>query len=102
MSADAEEEVGRGPSKVEGLKVISDGLGGFLLDELADLSTDRITEGAYQLLKFHGSYQQDDRDTRRERKKQGLDRAWQSNFVPGSRSATGQVMVLRATSPQPP
>ena len=41
MSADAEEEVGRGPSKVEGLKVISEGLGGFLLDELADLSTDQ-------------------------------------------------------------
>ena len=31
MSADAEEEVGRGPSKVEGLKVISEGLGGFLV-----------------------------------------------------------------------
>jgi len=96
MSADAEEEVGRGPSKVEGLKVISEGLGGFLLDELADLSTDRISEGAYQLLKFHGSYQQDDRDTRRERKKQGLDRDWQfmvRTKFPGGRLTAEQYLL---------
>jgi sulfite reductase beta subunit-like hemoprotein len=96
MSADAEEEVGRGPSKVEGLKVISEGLGGFLLEELADLSTANISEGAYQLLKFHGSYQQDDRDSRRERKKQGLDRAWQfmvRTKFPGGRLTAEQYLL---------
>jgi sulfite reductase (ferredoxin) len=96
MSADTDEEVTRGPSKVEGLKEISEGLGGFMLEEMADLSTDRISEGAYQLLKFHGSYQQDDRDLRKERKKQGLDRAWQfmvRTKFPGGR-LTGEQYLL--------
>jgi sulfite reductase beta subunit-like hemoprotein len=98
MSADSdiEEQVSRGPSKVEGLKEMSEGLGGFLLEELADLSTDHISEGAYQLLKFHGSYQQDDRDTRRERKKQGLDRAWQfmvRTKFPGGRLTAEQYLL---------
>ncbi|MBV9788643.1 MAG: NADPH-dependent assimilatory sulfite reductase hemoprotein subunit [Chloroflexi bacterium] len=64
------------PSKVEDLKLESQGLAGDLWEELADESTDRVSEDSYQLLKFHGSYQQDDRDLRRERKQQGLDRAW--------------------------
>ncbi|HJZ45514.1 MAG TPA: NADPH-dependent assimilatory sulfite reductase hemoprotein subunit, partial [Roseiflexaceae bacterium] len=96
MSADTEDEVVRGPSKVEGLKEISQGLGGFMLEELADLSTDHISEGAYQLLKFHGSYQQDDRDLRKERKKQGLDRAWQfmvRTKFPGGRLTTDQYLL---------
>jgi sulfite reductase (ferredoxin) len=96
MSAEIDEEVVRGPSKVEGLKEISEGLGGFLLEELADLSSDHISEGAYQLLKFHGSYQQDDRDVRRERKKQGLDRAWQfmvRTKFPGGRLTAEQYLL---------
>lgn len=64
------------PSKVEDLKLESLGLAGDLWEELADESSDRVSEDSYQLLKFHGSYQQDDRDLRRERKQQGLDRAW--------------------------
>ena len=82
MSADSENEAARARSHVEELKEISDGLGGFLLDELADLSTDRISEDAYQLLKFHGSYQQDNRDERAAISKAG--RA----FWPGRRPYT--------------
>jgi sulfite reductase beta subunit-like hemoprotein len=96
MSADAENQVAKPLAHVEHLKEISDGLGGFLLDELADLSTDRITEDAYQLLKFHGSYQQDDRDERRERKKQGLDRAWSfmvRTKFPGGRLTAEQYLL---------
>jgi sulfite reductase (ferredoxin) len=96
MSVDTETEVTRAPTKVEHLKEISEGLGGFLLDELADLATDRISEDAYQLLKFHGSYQQDDRDERRERKKQGLDRAWSfmvRTKFPGGRLTAEQYLL---------
>jgi sulfite reductase beta subunit-like hemoprotein len=96
MTVETEQEVTRGPSKVEGLKAISEGLGGFLLEELADLTSDKISEEAYQLLKFHGSYQQDDRDERRERKKQGLDRAWQfmvRTKFPGGRLTAEQYLL---------
>ena len=96
MSADSENEAARARSHVEELKEISDGLGGFLLDELADLLTDRISEDAYQLLKFHGSYQQDNRDERRERKKQGLDRAWSfmvRTKFPGGRLTAEQYLL---------
>ncbi len=55
MSAKNESEVAPALAHVEHLKEISEGLGGFLLDELADLSSDRSSEDAYQLLKFHGS-----------------------------------------------
>ena len=41
MSVDTENEATRAPTKVEHLKEISDGLGGFLLDELADLGLRR-------------------------------------------------------------
>lgn len=86
----------RAPSKVEHLKIESDGLGGLLFDELNDTSSDRISEDAYQLLKFHGSYQQDDRDERRDRKKQGLDRAWSfmvRTKFPGGRLTAEQYLM---------
>ncbi len=76
-------------SKVEELKLASEGLGGSLFDEINDLTTERISEDAVQILKFHGSYQQDDRDLRRERKKQGLDRAW--SFMVRTKHAGGRL-----------
>lgn len=84
------------PSKVEGLKQESQGLAGDLWQELADESSDRVSEDSYQLLKFHGSYQQDDRDLRRERKQQGLDRAWSfmvRTKFPGGRLTAEQYLV---------
>ena len=84
------------PSKVEGLKATSDGLEGNLWEEIFDESTDRITEDSYQLLKFHGSYQQDDRDHRQERKKQGLDRDWSFMIrtkFPGGRLSAEQYLM---------
>ncbi len=83
-------------SKVEKLKVTSEGLGGLLLEEIRDEERDHISEAAYQLLKFHGSYQQDDRDLRKERKKQGLDRAWQfmvRTKTPGGRMTAEQYLL---------
>lgn len=53
------------------LKRESDFLRGPIALDLAD-ETRRFSETSQQLLKFHGIYQQDDRDVRRERKRQGL------------------------------
>ncbi|NOK61935.1 MAG: NADPH-dependent assimilatory sulfite reductase hemoprotein subunit [Chloroflexi bacterium AL-W] len=84
------------PTKVEQLKVENDGLGGLLFDEITDTTSDHISESAYQLLKFHGSYQQDDRDLRKERKQQGLDRDWQfmvRTKTPGGRMTAEQYVL---------
>lgn len=80
---------------VEQLK-IENGLGGLLFDEMADLGQDNVSEDAYQLLKFHGSYQQDDRDVRQARKKEGLGRAWSFMLrtkFPGGRLTAEQYLV---------
>ena len=52
------------PSKVERIKAGSDGLRGSIASELAAPS-ERFGEGDIQLLKFHGIYQQEDRDQRK-------------------------------------
>jgi sulfite reductase (ferredoxin) len=62
-------------SEVERIKLDSLGLRGPLPQELATDST-HLSEEAKQVLKFHGSYQQEDRDQRRERKKAGLEPAY--------------------------
>ena len=59
-------------SKVEGIKVTSDHLRGTIAEELA-AGVPVFSNDSYELLKFHGIYQQDDRDVRTERKRQGLD-----------------------------
>jgi sulfite reductase (ferredoxin) len=53
------------PTPVEGVKEESRHLRGTLFDELAEPGTP-FTTPATHLLKFHGIYQQDDRDARRE------------------------------------
>lgn len=62
-------------SEVERIKLESKGLYGPLPEELESDST-HLSEEAKQLLKFHGSYQQEDRDKRKERKKAGLEPAY--------------------------
>ena len=59
----------------EGLKSGSHGLAGTISQEFA-LAQDFFSDENNQLLKFHGTYQQDDRDVRIERKKQGLDKLY--------------------------
>lgn len=63
-------------SKNEHIKTGSNFLRGTILEGLADVSTGAISEDDGQLLKFHGSYQQDDRDVRNERRRQKLDKAY--------------------------
>ncbi len=60
----------------EGLKTASNFLRGTIAEELADLSTGAVTEGSNQLLKFHGTYLQDDRDLRADRRSHKLDKAY--------------------------
>lgn len=58
-------------SKVESIKLASRNLRGPVDLELNNPS-DHFSEEGYQILKFHGIYQQDDRDVRKARKAQGL------------------------------
>jgi sulfite reductase (NADPH) hemoprotein beta-component len=63
-------------SHVEKIKRESRHLRGTLADSLEDAHTGAIREDDTVLIKFHGSYQQDDRDTRDERRRQKLEPAY--------------------------
>ena len=54
-------------SSVEKIKTGSDGLRGSLKESLQDDITGALREDDQSLIKFHGLYQQDDRDRREER-----------------------------------
>ncbi|MBV8177022.1 MAG: NADPH-dependent assimilatory sulfite reductase hemoprotein subunit [Verrucomicrobia bacterium] len=60
---------------VEEIKSESRALRGTIKETLSGEGP-HFSEEEYQLLKFHGTYQQDDRDQRATRKKQNLDKAW--------------------------
>jgi sulfite reductase (NADPH) hemoprotein beta-component len=60
----------------EGIKTRSNYLRGTIAEGLADLSTGSMSEDDQQLLKFHGTYQQDDRDLRQNRRKHKLEKAY--------------------------
>ena len=63
-------------SELEKLKYDSNYLRGTLKDSLADPVTAAIAEADTQLSKFHGIYQQHDRDLEKERKRQKLEPAF--------------------------
>ncbi len=60
----------------EGIKTRSNYLRGTITEGLADHSTGSMCEDDQQLLKFHGTYQQDDRDIRAGRRKHKLEKAF--------------------------
>jgi sulfite reductase (NADPH) hemoprotein beta-component len=62
---------------VEDIKAESRRLRGSLLQSLADPVTGALREDDQTLIKYHGSYQQDDRDLRDERRRQKLEPAYQ-------------------------
>ena len=68
----ADQGAASAPTKFEQLKASSGHLKEPLLSELAN-GNPNFTEGAVQILKFHGSYQQDNRDNRRK----GAEKDWQ-------------------------
>jgi sulfite reductase (NADPH) hemoprotein beta-component len=63
-------------SHLEHIKAASRFLRGGIAEGLADPVTGAIGDDDTKLLKFHGSYQQDDRDLREERRKQKLEPAY--------------------------
>jgi sulfite reductase (ferredoxin) len=62
-----------GFSKNESIKANSNHLRGLIREELVE-DTPAFSEESEQLLKFHGIYQQDDRDRRKEARAMGLDK----------------------------
>jgi sulfite reductase (NADPH) hemoprotein beta-component len=60
-------------SAVEKIKQASDGLRGSLVESLGDKVTGAIREADQAVIKFHGMYQQDDRDRREERSAKKLE-----------------------------
>ena len=61
---------------MEKIKKASRGLRGTLVESLQDPLTGAIRDSDTQLIKFHGSYMQDDRDLRAEREHQKLEPAY--------------------------
>lgn len=64
------------PLTNEDIKIQSNYLRGTIAEGLQDESTGAISATDLQLTKFHGTYMQDDRDVRDERKAQGLEPAY--------------------------
>src|SRR5947207_15232159 len=69
------EETGGKRSKVEVLKEGSNFLRGTIKETL-ESDVDHFSEDEYNLLKFHGTYQQDDRDQRAAARKSGRGKEW--------------------------
>ncbi|MCL4140650.1 UNVERIFIED_CONTAM: hypothetical protein GTU68_021364 [Idotea baltica] len=81
-------------SPVEKIKQASNFLEGSIPEELAE-STDHFNKDNLQLLKFHGTYQQDDRDVRAELKKTGGGKAYTMMIrcrIPGGRITSDQML----------
>jgi sulfite reductase (NADPH) hemoprotein beta-component len=84
-------------SHVEKIKRESRRLRGTLEDSLQDSLTGAIREDDTVLIKFHGSYQQDDRDVRDERRRQKLEPAYSFMIrtrLPGGVCTPGQWLQL--------
>lgn len=82
-------------SKVEQIKVNSHLLRGKIAEELAE-PTSHFTEDQIQLIKFHGIYQQDDRDLRQVRKAARAEKAYQfmvRSRIPGGVLTPEQYLV---------
>ena len=80
---------------VEDIKTGSHGLRGGI-EEALNTEASHFEDENRELMKFHGSYQQDDRDLRNERKKAGQDKAWQfmvRSKIPGGDLSTEQYLM---------
>jgi sulfite reductase (ferredoxin) len=89
-------------SGVETLKEASHGLRGRLAEELAEGGI-QVSEDAYNLLKFHGSYEQFDRDTATARKQQKLEKEYQFMVrvrIPGGALTADRYLALDSIADQ--
>jgi sulfite reductase (NADPH) hemoprotein beta-component len=76
LTADQNKQMAENLSSIEKIKQESDGLRGTISESLKDEVTGAIREDDQALIKFHGMYQQDDRDRREERAAKKLDRLY--------------------------
>ena len=86
-------------TEVEGIKARSSHLRGTLVDSLNNPLTGAIADDDTQVSKFHGIYQQDDRDIRQIRKRQRLEPAYSFMIrarVPGGVCSTAQWLNMDA------
>jgi sulfite reductase (ferredoxin) len=83
-------------SPVEAIKENSRQLGGTIAEELAQ-EADHFSEQNKQLLKFHGTYQQEDRDARKNRKKEGVGKHYMFMVrckIPGGKLTAAQYLAM--------
>ncbi|KAK5130241.1 hypothetical protein LTR08_002287 [Meristemomyces frigidus] len=91
------------PITNEDIKAGSNFLRGTIAEGLKDQSTGAISAADQQLTKFHGTYMQDDRDLRDERKAQGLEPAYSFMIrcrLPGGVATSEQWQQMDAISTQ--
>ncbi|KAJ5159803.1 Sulfite reductase subunit beta [Penicillium canariense] len=89
------------PITNEDIKIQSNFLRGTIAEGLLDESTGAISASDQQLTKFHGTYMQDDRDLRDERKAQGLEPAYSFMIrcrLPGGVATPTQWLQMDAIS----
>lgn len=82
---------------IETVKATSRGLRGDIAAELADATTPQVSEATYGLLKFHGTYEQHDRDTATALKQAGQEKDWQFMVrvrIPAGRLTAAQYLAL--------
>jgi sulfite reductase (NADPH) hemoprotein beta-component len=85
------------PSAVERIKAASRGLRGTIVESLADPVTGGLREDDQQLIKFHGSYQQHDRDSDEARRLARLEPAFSFMIrtrLPGGVCSPAQWLAL--------
>ena len=82
---------------VETHKTESRYLRGTLPEELADPAIDHLSDSNKSLIKFHGSYEQEDRDARKNRAKAGVGKAYMFMIrlkMPGGKLTADQWLAL--------
>ena len=90
-----------GPSRNEGIKDRSNFLRGGIAEGLENAITGQLEEDDTQLTKFHGIYQQDDRDIRAERGRKKLEKAFSFMArvrIPGGVVSPAQWLALDAVA----
>ncbi len=88
----------KGPSKVEKAKEAGNRLRG-TIEEVLTSDAEKFEHDDLQLLKFHGTYQQDDRDLRKQRRADGLGPAYSFMVrvaMPGGITTADQYLGLDA------
>src|SRR3954463_15910356 len=84
-------------SPVEGHKSEGRYLRGTLPEEFADPAVEHLSDTNKSLIKFHGSYQQEDRDARKNRSKAGVGKAYMFMIrlkLPGGKLTADQYLAM--------